>query len=328
MEKIKKYGLDFMKQQGVVVAFLVLVLIASIRYSEFMTYGNVTNVLRQSSMIGLISIGMTFVILTGGIDLSVGAMVAFAGVLVAKMSGSGLFVMIFFPILICTALGAANGLIVTKMKIAPFIATLGMMMAVRGVNLVLTGGVSVRVSDDVIGSYQVIARKFFLGIPIPVWIVIIVLLTAMYVSKYTKYGRHIYAVGGNEEASVMMGLNVDWVKIRAYMFSGLLAGIAGVIFASRVGAGQPVGCEGWEMTAIAATAIGGTQLTGGKGKVFGTIIGVLIIGIITNILNLQGNVNSWWQGIITGLLLLVVVVIQSQTIREKIMDRRVRRSVG
>lgn len=325
MVKIKTYGLDFIKQQGVIVAFIVLVIIASIRYSEFMTYGNITNVLRQSSMIGLISIGMTFVILTGGIDLSVGAMVAFCGVLVAMMSGAGLFVMILIPVFICTVLGVVNGLIVTKMKIAPFIATLGMMMAIRGMNLVLTNGVSVRVSEDVIDTYQVIARNFFLGIPIPVWIVIITLLAAMYISKYTKYGRHIYAVGGNEEASVMMGLNVDWVKIRAYMFSGLLAGIAGVIFAARLGAGQPVGCDGWEMTAIAATAIGGTQLNGGKGKVFGTIIGVLIIGIITNILNLQGNVNSWWQGIITGLLLLSVVIIQSQAIRDKIISRRSRR---
>ncbi len=327
MERIKSYGLEFIKQHGVIVAFIILILFASVRYSQFMTYGNITNVLRQSSMIALVSIGMTFVIISGGIDLSVGAMVAFTSVLVAKMSGSGLSVMIFIPILICTALGTVNGLIVTKMKIAPFIATLGMMMAIRGVNLVMTGGVSVRVSDEVIDSYQVIARNFFLGIPVPVWIMIIILSIAMYASKYTKFGRHIYAVGGNEEASVMMGLNVDWVRIRVYMLSGLLAGIAGIIFASRVGAGQPVGCEGWEMTAIAATAIGGTQLSGGKGKVFGTIIGVFIIGIITNILNLQGNVNSWWQGIITGLLLLVVVVIQSQAIREYISDRRIRRSL-
>ena len=147
--------------------------------------------------------------------------------------------------------------------------------------------------------------------PAPVWLFVLLLVTGLYIARRTRSGRYVYAVGGNEEAARMMGLQPEKIKIAVYTVNGLLAGLAGLILASRLGAGQPVTCDGWEMTAIAATAIGGTLLSGGRGGLGGTAIGVFIIGVISNMINLQGSLSSWWQSIITGLLLLFVVMLQS-----------------
>ncbi|MDO4269497.1 MAG: ABC transporter permease [Eubacteriales bacterium] len=302
-----------LRRHGVLLALLALAAAAAFAFPQFLTYGNLTNILRQSSMIGLISLGMTFVLLTGGIDLSVGSLAALASVLAATFSSRGsTALMIFAPVLACGALGLCNGLIISKMKIAPFITTLGMMMAARGAALVMTDGVSVRVDADAADAFGLLARSYILKIPTPVWVFFLVLAAGVYVTKKTRPGRHVYAVGGNEEAARMMGLRPDRVKIAVYTANGLLAGLAGVILASRLSAGQPVSCDGWEMNAIAAAAIGGTQLSGGRGGLGGTVTGVLIIGVISNMINLQGTLNSWWQSIITGLLLLLVVMMQSR----------------
>jgi ribose/xylose/arabinose/galactoside ABC-type transport system permease subunit len=259
---------------------------------------------------------MTFVILTGGIDLSVGSMVALAGVLAANLSGKGMLLAILIPILATSLLGWINGLVITKMKIVPFVATLAMMMGIRGIAYISTGETSVRV-DKLSTGFTELARGFIFGIPIPALILVFAVIIASIVLKYSSFGRHVLAVGGNEEASKMMGLNVGKIKTMTYVISGGLSGFAGVILASRLGAGQPVAGEGWEMTAIASVVLGGTLLSGGVGRFSGTFFGALIIGIITNMFNMQGNINTWWQNVLMGSLLLVVVVIQSQVSKKK-----------
>lgn len=301
-----------LRQYGAPIALALLCIAASLAFPQFLRYGNLTNILRQSSMIGLIAVGMTFVILTGGIDLSVGSIAALSSVIAATLSPKGSIALtVLAPLAVSTALGLINGLVVAKLRIAPFIATLGMMMAARGAALVMTDGVSVHLDNALQKDFKLLAQGYFLGIPAPVWILLLVFLLGLYISRKTKPGRYVFAVGGNEEAARMMGIPPERVKLAVYTASGLLAGLAGVVMASRLGAGQPVSCDGWEMDAIAATAIGGTQLSGGQGGLGGTMIGILIIGIISNMINLQGNLNSWWQSIITGLLLLFVVMLQS-----------------
>lgn len=301
-----------LRQYGAPAALVLLCAAASLAFPQFLQYGNLTNILRQSSMIGLIAVGMTFVILTGGIDLSVGSIAALSSVIAATLSPKGSITLtVFAPLVVSTALGLINGLVVAKLRIAPFIATLGMMMAARGAALVMTDGVSVHLDNALQKDFKLLAQGYFLGIPAPVWILLLVFLLGLYISRKTKPGRYVFAVGGNEEAARMMGIPPERVKLAVYTASGLMAGLAGVIMASRLGAGQPVSCDGWEMDAIAAAAIGGTQLSGGQGGLGGTMIGILIIGIISNMINLQGSLNSWWQSIITGVLLLFVVMLQS-----------------
>lgn len=311
-----KEGNKFIKSQGALITFALLFLVASIRYEEFLSILNISNVLRQVSMIGLIAVGMTFVILIGGIDLSVGSIVAVAGVLAANLSGTNVVLAILVPVIVGIILGFINGFIVTKMKVAPFIATLAMMMGARGIAYISTGEVSVRV-NKLSSGFTELARGYVFGIPIPALIFIAVVIIAAFVSKYTSFGRHIYAVGGNEEAAKMMGLDVHRIKILAYTINGMLSAFAGVILTSRLGAGQPVAGEGWEMTVIASVVIGGTLLSGGVGKFSGTFFGVLIIGMLTNIFNMQGNINTWWQNVMMGVLLLVVVIVQSQITSKK-----------
>ncbi len=313
----KNKMMDVLKRQSILLALILLIITASILYPEFLGAQNISNLLRQNSMVGLISIGMTFIILTGGIDLSVGAVASLSSVLAAILSPYGFAAAVFVPIIICTFIGLINGFVVTKMKIAPFIATLGMMMAIRGVSLVLTDGVSVAVSDDIGPYFGAISRGSLVGITVPAWIFLLTLVICMYVLKYTKIGRSVYALGGNAEAAKMMGLKPDNINLFVYSLNGFLSGLAGIILASRLTSGQPVGADGWEMTAIAAVAVGGTKLSGGKGGLWGTFIGILITGIISNMINLQGNINAWWQGIITGLILLIVVLIGSYSDSKK-----------
>ncbi len=307
---------NLLKGQGSLIAFFILFIFASFAYENFFAYQNLTNVLRQNSMIGLVAIGITFVILTGGIDLSVGSMVALSSICCAALSSTNLALAIICPILLCTALGFVNGLMVAKMKIVPFIATLAMLMGVRGIVYIATNETSIRLAESA-ADLSWLGRGYFLGLPVPAWILIIFVIICTFVSKFTKIGRYIYAVGGNEEASKMMGLNVDAVKIAAYTICGFMASLAGIIMTARQGAGQPTAAETWEMMAIASVVIGGTQLTGGQGKFTGTLIGVLIVGMIQNIFNMQGNLNTWWQSVIMGLILIVVVVIQAQANKRK-----------
>lgn len=314
-------AVNLLKSQSIVVALVAIFIFASIQYDGFLSFFNLTNVLRQASIIGLLAIGMTFVIITRGIDLSVGSVLALGGVLAAKLSGYGIIVSLVVPIVACGLLGLLNGLIITKLQVNPFIATLSTMLGIRGVAYIMTGEVSVSV-DQVGDGFTVLGRGEIAGIPIPVIIFLLILVAAIYAAKHWPIGRHIYAVGGNEEAAKMMGLSVHRVKISVYLFSGVLSGLAGVILTSRLGAGQPVAGEGYELQAIAAVILGGTLLTGGIGKVSGTFVGVLILALITNIFNMQGNISTWWQNVLMGLILLVVVILQSITTNKTLWKQR------
>jgi galactofuranose transport system permease protein len=260
----------------------------------------------------LLALGMTFVILTGGIDLSVGSLVAVAAVTSAELSGYGLLVALAGGVGVCAVFGFINGVVIAKGRIQPFIVTLAMMMAARGLVLIYTGEKSVRVPAQ--PSFNALAEgKLQLGaLPLqsPVLILIIAYVLGWLVLKYTRFGRHVYSIGDNEEAARLMGLNVERVTMGVYTLSGALAGLAGVILAARQeGAGSPTSAVGWELDAIAAVVVGGTLLTGGQGGTTSTLIGVLLLGAILNALT-QENVSWYWQPLLRGVILLAVVIVQ------------------
>lgn len=303
------------QQQGALAALVLVCIFAAIRYPQFLTENNLTNVLRQNSMLGLVALGMTFVILTGGIDLSVGSILAVAGVIAANLADRGLLVALLAAIAFATLLGLVNGAIIARARIQPFITTLAMMIAARGLALLYTGEQSVRVGRLSQTFTELGRGKLDLGvfsIPYPVLILIAAYAIGWLVLNYTRFGRHVYSIGDNEEAARLMGLNVGRVTIGVYAISGALAGLAGVILASRLGTGQPVAGVGWELDAIAAVVVGGTLLTGGQGSVISTLVGVMLLGVIFNIFNLEGSISPWWQQVLRGMILLLVVVVQNR----------------
>ncbi|HEY0004519.1 MAG TPA: ABC transporter permease [Pyrinomonadaceae bacterium] len=302
---------SLVQRQGALVALALVCIFAAIRYDSFLTDFNITNVLRQNSMLGLVALGMTFVILTGGIDLSVGSLLAVAGVIAANLAGRGTLLAVLAAVGFTAALGMVNGLVIAKARIQPFITTLAMMIAARGLALVYTGEQSVRV-ERVSESFNWLGRGMIGPIPAPVLLLVLAFALAWVVLNYTRFGRHVYSVGDNEEAARLMGLNVSRVILCVYTLSGALAGLAGVILASRLGAGQPVAGTGWELDAIAAVVVGGTLLTGGQGGVGSTLVGVLLLGVIFNLFNLEGTISPWWQLVLRGLILLAVVIIQNR----------------
>lgn len=269
-----------------ILGLVLLCLIISIISPRFLTVSNLRNVFTQISVNAVISIGMTFVILTGGIDLSVGSIVAISGAGAASIikSTGSIWIGITAAILIGAVVGFINGIVISKGKLQAFIATLATQTIFRGVTYVFTGGNPISgLKDEVVA----LANSRILGIPVLVIITIIVLLICAYILNQTKYGRYVYAIGGNEDSSRLSGINVDKVKTLVYVISGITAGIAGVIVMSRIGSAAPTAGNGYELDAIAAIVIGGTNLTGGEGSIWGTVIGILIIGILSNGLNLM-----------------------------------------
>ncbi|MEO6464488.1 MAG: ABC transporter permease, partial [Pyrinomonadaceae bacterium] len=263
---------SLLQHQGALVMLVLVCIIGFVRYEAFLTPENLLNVLRQNSMLGLVALGMTFVILTGGIDLSVGALLAVAGVIAASLADQGLAIALVAAVAGATVLGLINGLVIAKGRIQPFIVTLAMMIAARGLALAVTGEQSVRITGSN-ESFTWIGRGSIGFLPIPIVILIVAFALGWLVSNHTRFGRNVFAVGDNDEAARLMGLNIDRVTILVYAISGALAGLAGVILASRLGTGQPVAGLGWELDAIAAVVIGGTLLTGGQGSVLSTLVG-------------------------------------------------------
>jgi ribose transport system permease protein len=307
---------SLLQQKGAVVALAAVILFGAVRYSAFLTEENLINVLRQNSMLGLVALGMTVVILTGGIDLSVGSLVAVAGVAAAQLSSRGVAVALMGAVALTTALGLVSGAVIAKARIQPFVVTLAMMIAARGIALAATGEESVRV-DQVSAAFTFLGRGFLGPVPVPVAVLFLAFVIGWVVLDYTRFGRHVYALGDNEEAARLLGLNVGAVTMGVYALSGALAGLAGVTLAARLGAGQPVAGTGWELDAIAAVVVGGTRLAGGQGGVGSTLVGVLLLGVILNLLNLEGTLTSWWQWVLRGVFLLVVVVVQSRLEKKK-----------
>lgn len=302
-----------LKGNGTWVAVIILMIISTIIYgTTFFSVSNIFNVLRQSSMIGLISIGMTCVIITSGIDLSVGATVALTAVAAAVLTRTNVVLAVVLPIILGLFIGMVNGFVIAKLRIVPFIATLAVQMAVRGIAYILTDVKSVSIAEEA-DKFLIIGRGYLLGIPIPIILFAIAAVIMIFVCSKTSFGRSLYAIGGNEDAARMMGIKVDRNKALAYVLTGGLSGLAGVILCSRLGAGQPVGGSGWEMDAVSAVAIGGTLLSGGVGSIGKTISGVFITGLIGNIINLQGDINTYVQKIINGAIVLIVIIIQRRT---------------
>lgn len=298
-----------LQKLGPVIGLLLIVVIISVMSPSFLTLNNLFNVLRQVSINALIAFGMTFVILTGGIDLSVGSILALTGAVTAGMMSGGMdpILAMLLGVLLGVLLGAINGLIIAKGKVAPFIATLATMTIFRGLTLVYTEGRPISGLGDSF-TFQMLGKGYIFGIPVPVITMAISFAVLYFILKKTTFGRRVYAVGGNEEASRLSGINVDRVKIYVYSLAGGLTAIASLILTSRLNSAQPTAGNMFELDAIAAVVLGGTSLTGGRGWIVGTLIGALIIGVLNNGLNLIG-VSSFFQQVVKGAVILIAVLL-------------------
>ncbi|MGL6105873.1 ribose ABC transporter permease [Romboutsia sp.] len=293
------------------VGLVLLIAVVAILNPAFLSTKNILNILRQTSINAIIAAGMTFVILTGGIDLSVGSILAISGAVCASLlvSGQNMIIAVVISIVIGGAIGFLNGFVISKGKLQPFIATLATMTVLRGLTLVFTDGKPITLgSGELAVAFGKIGGGVLFGIPTPVIIMIVVFLVCGYVLNNTKMGRYTYALGSNEEATKLSGLNTDKIKIWVYTISGILASVAGIIITSRLYSAQPTAGTGYELDAIAAVVLGGTKLAGGKGKISGTIIGALIIGVLSNALNIL-DVSSYYQMMVKGIVILIAVLL-------------------
>lgn len=300
---------------GLVIFIVVMVVVMAIVSPVFLTSGNIINILRQVSLNGILAVGLTFVILTGGIDLSVGSLVAVTGVIVGSMliNGSTWYEAAIVGILVSVLFGVFNGVMIAYCSLPPFIATLAGQTIGRGFALVFSDGKPFAISDK---AFLNIGKGAFIGIPIPIWILFIVCVVAGILLNYTTYGRHVYAFGGNRNATKLAGVKTRFVEMMVYIISALMAGIVGVILAARISSGQPTAGSGYELDAIAAVAIGGTSMSGGIGTLSGTILGFIIIGILSNSLTLL-NVSSFYQQIVKGAIILIAVLMDMRSKRRE-----------
>ena len=296
---------------GIIIALLAMFIFLTVfptTRSTFLTPKNMFNILRQNASNLFLATGMTMVIILGGIDLSVGSVIALSGVVAAGcVVNFGLPEAVGFiaAIAVGALVGLFNGFIICKTDIPPFIVTLASMNITKGIALVLTGGAPIRCMEPL---FKWPGAGYIGPFPVPAVLMIIIFIIAVFMVNKTQLGRHIYAVGGNAQAAKFSGINVEKVKFIVYTYTGIMAGIAGVIIASRLYSGQPTAGDGAEMDAIAAVVVGGTSMSGGSGTLGGTLIGVLIIGILNNGLNLMG-VDSNWQYIVKGLVILLAVYV-------------------
>ena len=310
----------FLGKYGIVLILFAMILAFSLLSEGFFTTRNIFNIIRQISFMGLIAIGVTMVIITGGIDLGSGSVLALSAVLAtslaqlqtsATLKYPGLEVPVIVPIVVALGVGALTGIIngslIAKFKIPPFIATLGMMTVARGFALIYSN----KPLSQLTPEYNFIGQGVLFGIPFPVILLLVVAVIIHIMLNNTPFGRYIYALGGNEQAARISGVNTDRVKIGVYTLAGLLSGMAGLVVSSRVGSGQPGQGMGIELDAIAAAVIGGTSLAGGIGTIWGTIVGALIIGVLDNGLILL-NVDQYWITIVKGTIIVVAVIIDQR----------------
>ena len=308
---------QFSKLQSLI-ALLVLCLVISLLSDKFLTVANGWNVLRQISVNICISVGMTLVVLTAGIDLSVGSILALCGAITAGLLKMGielpdqnlyigftLFGACLVGILAGAALGFFNGWAITTFKVPPFVATLAMLTVARGLTMLWTGGFPI---SNLGASFAKLGTGWFIGVPVPVWISFLVVLLAIFISNKTPLGRYIYAIGGNENAARLSGIQINKVKIMVYSLAGALAALGGLMMTARLDSAQPNAGTGYELDAIAAVVIGGTSLSGGRGTIQGTVLGAIIIGVLNNGLVLL-NVSPFWQQVVKGLVILLAVII-------------------
>jgi len=302
----------FLAKFGIYFAFVLLVGIMAAVSPPFRTLSNTENILQQVSVNGIMAIGMTLVIITAGIDLSVGSVLALSAVIATSFAhprAHPLIVPVAMGVLAGLACGVVNGVLIAKKRLAPFIVTLGMMTIARGAALVYTKG---RPMIDLSDAYNEIGGGAIGSIPFSAIIFFVVVLLGVFILHYTRFGRYVYAVGGNELAAKVSGINTDRVLIAVYALQGALAGVAGIVLSSRVMSGSPATAAGSELDAIAAVVIGGTSLNGGVGSIAGTIAGVLIIGVMNNGLDLLA-VSSYWQQIIKGAIIVLAVLLDRKS---------------
>ncbi len=300
------------------IALVLLCVLISLFSDKFLTTTNAWNVMRQISVNVCISVGMTMVILTGGIDLSVGSVLALCSGVAAGLLKQGIEIpsanlyvgftllgVLVIGILVGSALGWFNGFVITKFNVPPFIATLAMLTIGRGLTMLWTSGFPISGLGE---SFTWIGTGWLLGIPVPVWISGIIIILAILITNKTKLGRYIYAIGGNESAATLSGINVKQVKLAVYTLAGSLAAVGGLLVTARLDAAQPNAGIGYELDSIAAVVIGGTSLSGGKGSVAGTVLGAVIIGVLNNGLVLL-DVSPFWQQVVKGVVILLAVIV-------------------
>lgn len=295
-------------ENSTLLVFIIMLVVAGFLSDRFYSADNITNVLRQSVPLGLATLGMLFVILTGGIDLSVGAIMALVSVVVALMIPDiGLWPALAVGIIMATIIGAFAGILVTWFNIAPFIATLAMMTISRGLGLIISKGQPVFIDDPALIEF---GTGYLFGIPLPVYVFGIFILLAQFLYKHTVFGRLVVSIGSNETATRFAGIRVNYYKLAVYALSGLACGIAGILATTRTGVGSPVLAVGFELDVIAAVVVGGASLAGGRGTVINTIIGVLILSIISNLMNLM-NISGYNQQVVKGIIIIIAVMLES-----------------
>jgi len=295
---------------GYLIILAVMLIISSILSPAFLTPRNIFNILRQMSIITIIAYGSTMVIISGMIDLSPGSGAAFTGVIgtsVYVMTGS-VWLGLLAGILAGSVCGVTTGLLITQFDLPPFIVTLAMMTGLRGLALLYTGGFPI----INIGDFTIWGQGVIIGVPVPILIMAVMFVVMSILVKRTRFGRYIYAIGGNETAAVASGVNVKGIKIITFIIAGSLTGLSGVILMSRINSGQPAGGLMFELDAITTVVIGGTSLSGGIGTLTGTVVGGMIVGILNNILNLT-NVSPYWQQILKGVVIVVAVIMDIKT---------------
>jgi ribose transport system permease protein len=307
-------------------ALLVMIVVLSVLSDSFLTVQNGWNILRQISVNLCLSIGLTLVILSAGIDLSVGAVLALAGAIAAHLLKAGLDVpalgvhlefttagAVLVAVAVGVLAGLANGLVVTRLLLPPFVATLAMMSVARGLTFLWTGGFPITGLGQAFGF---IGTGMWAGVPMPVWIVAVLVVAALILCHRTPFGRHLYAVGGSERAARLTGLRVDRIKVAVYVAAGALSGLAGILVTARLDSAQPNAGLGYELDAIAAVVIGGTSLSGGRGSVGGTVLGCLLIGVLNNGLTLL-DVSAFWQQVVKGLVTVIAVALDRYGARDE-----------
>ncbi|HAA84999.1 MAG TPA: ribose ABC transporter permease [Kosmotogaceae bacterium] len=297
--------LSFLRSYPIVVGFVAIVVVFSIMSNRFLTVSNMLNILRQITINGTIAFGMTFVILSGGIDLSVGSVFAFSAIVGASvLQGGNILAGILVALAVGAAFGAFNGVIIAKMRLQPFIVTLATMAIARSFTQAFSQGRPITGFPD---SFRELGRGEYFGVPVPVFVMFGVFLLAWYILSNTKLGLYTYAIGGNEEATRLSGVKVANYKILIYTISGALAALSGLILTARLNSAQPTFGTGYELDAIAAVVLGGTSLSGGKGTIVGTLFGAMVMGIINNGMNLV-SISPFYQQAVKGAVILLAVM--------------------
>lgn len=322
---LAQYKNDFGKLQSLIALFI-LCIVFGLLSDKFFTVANGLNVMRQISVNICIAVGMTLVIITAGIDLSVGSVLALCGAITAGLLKNGISIPSFNLFIGFTILGAIlagiivggllgffNGFVITKFKVPPFVATLAMLTIARGFTMLYTNGFPISSFDS---SFTFIGAGWLVGLPVPVWIAAIIVVVAIIVTKKVKLGRYVYAIGGNENAAKLSGININKVKVIVYTIAGALAAVGGIIVTARLDSAQPNAGGSYELDAIAAVVIGGTSLSGGRGSVWGTVLGAIIIGVLNNGLVLL-DVSPFWQQVVKGTVILLAVIIDKMNTKNE-----------